>query len=232
MYAIVDIAGQQFKVEKDQEIFVHRLEGEEGANVEFNEVLLIDNSGKISLGTPFIEGAKISAKIISHLKGDKILVFKKKRRKGYKKTTGHRQYLSKIQIENITEKAAKPAKAEVKDIAPAKVETKPKAPPKKKAETTPKSVIRAKPVSKTEAKVKSKVAPKAKTEAKPKTVSKTKTTAKAETKAKTEAKPKTATKAKPSTTVKAEAKPKTAPKAKTETKKKAETKPKKETKKE
>ena len=230
MYAIVDIAGQQFKVEKDQEIFVHRLEGEEGANVEFNEVLLIDNSGKISLGTPFIEGAKISAKIISHLKGDKILVFKKKRRKGYKKTTGHRQYLSKIQIENITEKAAKAAKAEVKDIAPAKVETKPKASPKKKAEATPKSVIRAKPVSKAE--VKPKVALKAKTEAKPKTVSKTKTIAKAETKAKTEAKPKTATKAKPLTTAKAEAKPKTAPKAKTETKKKAESKPKKETKKE
>jgi large subunit ribosomal protein L21 len=228
MYAIIDIAGQQFKVEKDQEIFVHRLEGEEGANVEFNEVLLIDNNGNISLGTPFIEGAKISAKIISHLKGDKILVFKKKRRKGYKKTTGHRQYLSKIQIENITEKIAKPAKAEVKEIAPAKIEIKPKASLKKKAETTPKSVIRAKPVSKAE--VKSKVAPKTKTEAKPKTVSKTKTTAKAETK--TEAKPKTATKAKPLTPAKAEAKPKTAPKVKTKTKKKAETKPKKETKKE
>lgn len=218
MYAIIDIAGQQFKVEKDQEIFVHRLEGEEGANVEFNEVLLIDNNGNISLGTPFIEGAKISAKIISHLKGDKILVFKKKRRKGYKKTTGHRQYLSKIQIENITEKAAKPAKAEVKEIAPVKVETKPKASPKKKTETTPKSVIKAKPVSKTEAEVKSKVAPKAKTKAKPKTISKTKTTAKAETKAKTEAKPKTATKSKPAAKSKEEAKPKIVSKAKKDAK--------------
>jgi len=188
MYAIVDIAGQQFKVEKDQEIFVHRLEGEEGANVEFNEILLIDNNGKISLGTPFIEGAKISAKIISHIKGDKILVFKKKRRKGYKKTTGHRQYLSKIQIGSISEEIAKPAKAEVKDIAPVKVETKPKASPKKKAETTPKSVIRAKPESKAE--VKPKVAPKAKAEVKPKvkpkTVSKAKTTAKAASKPKKE----------------------------------------------
>jgi large subunit ribosomal protein L21 len=202
MYAIVDIAGQQFKVENDQEIFVHRLEGEEGTNVEFTEVLLIDNNGKISLGTPFIEGANISAKIISHLKGDKILVFKKKRRKGYKKTTGHRQYLSKIQIENITEKAAKPVKAEVKDIAPAKVETKPKTSPKKKAETTPKSVIRAKPVSKAEAEVKSKVATKAKTEAKPKTATKSKPAAKA----KKEAKPKTVSKAK--TTAKAVSKPK------------------------
>lgn len=200
MYAIVDIAGQQFKVEKDQEIFVHRLEGEEGTNVEFTEVLLIDNNGKISLGTPFIEGANISAKIISHLKGDKILVFKKKRRKGYKKTTGHRQYLSKIQIENITEKAAKPVKAEVKDIAPAKVETKPKASPKKKAETTPKSVTKAKPVSKAE--VKSKVALKVKTEAKPKTATKSKPAAKA----KKEAKPKTVSKAK--TTAKAVSKPK------------------------
>lgn len=224
MYAIVDIAGQQFKVEKDQEIFVHRLEGEEGANVAFNEILLIDNNGNISLGTPFIEGAKISAKIISHIKGDKILVFKKKRRKGYKKTTGHRQYLSKIQIESITEKAAKPAIAEVKDIAPAKVETKPKAPPKKKAETTPKSVIRAKPVSKAE--VKPKVAPKAKTEAKPKSVSKTKTKAKAETKAKKEAKPKIATKSKPAVKSKEEAKPKTVSKTKTATK--AAPKPKKE----
>ena len=224
MYAIVDIAGQQFKVEKDQEIFVHRLEGEEGSNVAFNEILLIDNNGNISLGTPFIEGAKISDKIISHIKGDKILVFKKKRRKGYKKTTGHRQYLSKIQIESITEEAAKPAIAEVKDIAPAKVETKPKAPPKKKAETTPKSVIRAKPVSKAE--VKPKVAPKAKTEAKPKSVSKTKTKAKAETKAKKEAKPKIATKSKPAVKSKEEAKPKTVSKTKTATK--ASPKPKKE----
>ena len=102
MYAIVDIAGQQFKVEKEQEIFVHRLEGEEGATVTFNKVLLIDNAGKINVGTPNVEGASISAKILSHMKGDKVIVFKKKRRKGYQKANGHRQYLSKIQIEDIT----------------------------------------------------------------------------------------------------------------------------------
>jgi len=102
MYAIVDIVGQQFKVEQGQEIFVHRLEGEEGANVEFNDVLLIDHEGKVSVGTPHVEGAKIGAKIIAHEKGDKVLVSKKKRRKGYQKENGHRQYLSKILIEKIT----------------------------------------------------------------------------------------------------------------------------------
>ncbi len=101
MYAIVEIAGQQFKVEENQSIFVHRLEGEEGSNVEFDKVLLIENDGKINVGTPVVEGAKVSAKILSHLKGDKVIVFKKKRRKGYRKKNGHRQYLTKLQIENI-----------------------------------------------------------------------------------------------------------------------------------
>ena len=102
MYAIVEIAGQQFKVEKGQEIFVHRLEGEEGANLDFENVLLIEDGKKIKVGTPLVEGAKVSTKILSHLKGDKVIVFKKKRRKGYKKKNGHRQYLTKISIENIT----------------------------------------------------------------------------------------------------------------------------------
>jgi large subunit ribosomal protein L21 len=101
MYAIVEIAGQQFKVEKDQQIFVHRLQGEEGASLDFDKVLLIDEDGKIKVGTPVVEGAKVSAKIISHLKGDKVIVFKKKRRKGYRKKNGHRQYLTKISIESI-----------------------------------------------------------------------------------------------------------------------------------
>jgi len=104
MYAIVDIAGQQFKVEKNQELFVHRLEGKEGGKVEFDRVLLIDNGGKVTVGAPSIDGAKVDAKIISHVKGDKVLVFKKKRRKGYQKLNGHRQYLTKIQIENISAK--------------------------------------------------------------------------------------------------------------------------------
>lgn len=102
MYAIVDIAGQQFKVEKGQEVFVHRLEGDEGKKMEFDKVLLVDNDGKVQVGTPTVEGAMVSGKIVSHLKGDKVIVFKKKRRKGYQKSNGHRQYLSKVLIEKIT----------------------------------------------------------------------------------------------------------------------------------
>ena len=101
MYAIVDIAGQQFKVEKEQEVFVHRLQAEEGTSVTFEKVLLIENAGKVAVGAPIVKGATITAKVVSHLKGDKVLVFKKKRRKGYQKCNGHRQFLTKIQIENI-----------------------------------------------------------------------------------------------------------------------------------
>lgn len=101
MYAIVEIAGQQFKVEKDRKLYVHRLEAEQGASVEFDNVLLLDNDGKVSVGTPRVEGAKITAKVLSHLKGDKVLVFKKKRRKGFRKKNGHRQYLTQILVENI-----------------------------------------------------------------------------------------------------------------------------------
>ncbi|MBP6976888.1 MAG: 50S ribosomal protein L21 [Lentimicrobiaceae bacterium] len=102
MYAIVDIAGQQFRVEQGQEVFVHRLQGEEGSQVRFEEVLLVDADGKIRVGTPVVEGAVVSAKILSHLKGDKVLIFKKKKRKGYQKLTGHRDYLTRILIEDIS----------------------------------------------------------------------------------------------------------------------------------
>jgi len=102
MYAIVNIAGQQFKIEQGQEIFVHRLDGEEGAKVEFDQVLLVDQDGKVNVGTPVVEGAKVNGKILAHVRGDKVKVFKKKRRKGYQKETGHRQDLSKILIEEIT----------------------------------------------------------------------------------------------------------------------------------
>ncbi|RZJ99340.1 MAG: 50S ribosomal protein L21 [Flavobacterium sp.] len=102
MYAIVNIAGQQFKVAKDQHLFVHRLQGDEGASIEFDNVLLVDNGGKISLGAAALKSAKVSATIVSHLKGDKVIVFKKKRRKGYKKKNGHRQYFTKIQISGIS----------------------------------------------------------------------------------------------------------------------------------
>ncbi|MBN1988974.1 MAG: 50S ribosomal protein L21 [Bacteroidales bacterium] len=101
MYAIVDIAGQQFKVQKDQKIYVHRLEGEEGSEVNFDNVLLLDNEGKVTIGAPSIENAKVTAKILSHLKGDKVIIFKKKRRKGYKLKRGHRQFLTQVQISEI-----------------------------------------------------------------------------------------------------------------------------------
>lgn len=117
MYAIVDIAGQQFKVEKNTECIVHRLAGETGETLEFEKVMLIDNDGKIAIGTPFVEGASVSATVLSHLKGDKVTIFKKKRRKGYQKATGHRQLLSKIQITGIAEKAAKAKKAKAETPA-------------------------------------------------------------------------------------------------------------------
>ena len=101
MYAIVDIAGQQFKVEKSQKLYVHRLEGAEGDKVEFKEVLLTDKDGKVTVGAPTVKGASVSAKILAHVKGDKVIVFKKKRRKGYKKKNGHRQSFTQIEIENI-----------------------------------------------------------------------------------------------------------------------------------
>lgn len=104
MYAIVEIAGQQFKVKQNDEIFVHRLEEEPGKDVEFKDVLLLDNEGKISVGTPRVEGSVVKAKVIEHARGDKVIVFKKKRRKGFQKETGHRQDFSKILIEQITVK--------------------------------------------------------------------------------------------------------------------------------
>jgi large subunit ribosomal protein L21 len=102
MYAIVEILGQQFKVEKDSKVYVHRMQADAGAEVEFDRVLLVDNNGDVKVGAPVVEGAKVKAKVIEHLKGDKVLVFKKKRRKGYQKKNGHRQYLTQIQIQEIT----------------------------------------------------------------------------------------------------------------------------------
>ena len=101
MYAIVDIAGQQFKVEKESKIFVHRLSAGEGASLSFEKVLLVDNDGVIKVGAPYVEGAVVKATVLEHLKGKKVIVFKKKRRKGYIKKNGHRQYLTQIKIEEI-----------------------------------------------------------------------------------------------------------------------------------
>ena len=136
MYAIVEIAGQQFKVEKDQQVYVHRLENKEGSKVEFDNVLLIDNDGKIKVGAPAISGAKVTAKVVSHLKGDKVVVFKKKRRKGYRVKNGHRQALTEILIQKIEEKAAAKKKAPAKKAEP-KAETKAKPAAKKPAAKKP-----------------------------------------------------------------------------------------------
>ena len=139
MYAIVEIAGQQFKVERGVKVYVHRLDANEGAKVEFDKVLLVDNGGKVQIGTPSIDGAKVAATVLSHLKGDKVIVFKKKRRKGYQKSNGHRQQLTQILVQGILGKgetlkdeiavAKKAVKAETVEV-----ETKPKkAAPKKVA---------------------------------------------------------------------------------------------------
>lgn len=123
MYAIVDIAGQQFKVEKDQKVYVHRLDADKGKTVSFDKVLLIDDNGKVNIGAPAISGAQVSATVLEHLQGDKVIVFKKKRRKGYQKKNGHRQALTEIQISEIKASGAKPAakaeKAAPKAEAPA-----------------------------------------------------------------------------------------------------------------
>src|ERR1700734_168455 len=101
MYAIVDIAGQQHKVKKRKKIYVHRLDAAEGSQVEFNKVLLVDKDGAISVGMPFVDGTRVAAKVVAHVKDDKVLVFKKKRRKGYKRLNGHRQYLTELLIHGI-----------------------------------------------------------------------------------------------------------------------------------
>ena len=102
MYAIVEIAGQQFKVVKDQTLYVHRLQDEVGASISFDKVMMIDDNGKVKLGAPAIKGASVKVKVEEHLKGDKVIVFKKKRRKGYKLKKGHRQYLTKLTVESIS----------------------------------------------------------------------------------------------------------------------------------
>jgi large subunit ribosomal protein L21 len=146
MYAIVEIAGQQFKVAKDQKVFVHRLEEKEGSKVSFDKVLLLDD-GKVTIGAPVIENAVVTAKVLSHLKGDKVIVFKKKRRKGYRKKNGHRQYLSEILIEGISTKA--PAKKAAAKTEEPKAETKPvakkAAPAKKTATKEEKAPVKAAP---------------------------------------------------------------------------------------
>jgi len=149
MYAIVEIAGQQFKVAKDQKVFVNRLATDEGKKVAFDNVLLVGDGNKVTVGAPVIEGAQVGAKVLQHLKGDKVIVFKKKRRKGYRVKNGHRQALSEIIIESIVSSGAKKAAPVAKKAAA----------PKPKAE---KAAPKAAPKAETK-----KAAPKAKKEAAP-----------------------------------------------------------------
>ena len=102
MYAIVEIAGQQYKVAKDQKVFVHRLASKEGDKVSFDNVLLLDDNGAVTIGAPAIDGAAVEAKVVKHLKGDKVIVFKKKRRKGYRVKRGHRQMYTALEISGIS----------------------------------------------------------------------------------------------------------------------------------
>lgn len=136
MYAIVEMAGQQFKVAKDQKVYVHRLQTEEGKKVTFDQVLLLDDGKNVTVGAPAISGAAVEAKVVKHLKGDKVIVFKKKRRKGYRKKNGHRQYLTEIVVEKIVASGAKKAAPAKAKAAPAKAKAAPvatKAAPKKAA---------------------------------------------------------------------------------------------------
>ena len=138
MYAIVEIAGQQFKVAKDQKLFVHRLTDKQGTKVSFDKVYLLDDGKKVTLGAPAITGASVEAKVVSHLKGDKVIVFKKKRRKGYRVKNGHRQALTELLIENIKASGAKAkkeaiAKPVVVKEKPAVKKSAPKAVVKKEA---------------------------------------------------------------------------------------------------
>ncbi len=126
MYAIVEMAGQQFKVAKDQKVYVHRLQTEEGKKVTFDNVLLLDDGTNVTIGAPAIDGAAVEAKVIKHLRGDKVIVFHKKRRKGYRKKNGHRQSLTEIVIESIVAKGAKKSKAAEPKKAVPKKEAAPK----------------------------------------------------------------------------------------------------------
>ena len=138
MYAVVEIQGSQFKVSKNQKVYVNRLEGKEGAKVSFNNVLLVDDNGKVQVGMPNVSGAVVEAKIVSHQKDDKVIVFKKKRRKGYKVKNGHRQLLTELVIEKISKKKSAPAKSN---------EEKPKTAAKPKSAAKPKAAAKPKKAS-------------------------------------------------------------------------------------
>ena len=138
MYAVVEIQGSQFKVSKNQKVYVNRLEGKEGAKVSFNNVLLVDDNGKVQVGMPNVSGAVVEAKIVSHQKDDKVIVFKKKRRKGYKVKNGHRQLLTELLIEKISQGKSTTVKS---------TQAKPKAAAKPRAAAKPKAAAKSKKTS-------------------------------------------------------------------------------------
>ncbi len=151
MYAIVEISGRQFKVEKKQKLFVNRLEVAEGKKISFENVLMVNDGSKSSIGAPNVSGAQVDAKVLKHLKSDKVIVFKKKRRKGYKVRNGHRQAITEIEISDIltgVSKKAAPAKKEVKKAAPVKKEAKKATPKKEKQDLTKLSVAALKDMAK------------------------------------------------------------------------------------
>ncbi len=174
MFAIVEVAGQQFKVEKNENIFVHRLQDKEGDKIVLDQVLLVEENGKTLVGTPVVKDYQVKATVITHLKGDKVRVFKKKRRKGYQKLNGHRQYLTEIRIDAIEKGKAAPRKA-----AAPKAEEKKAAPAAEaKAKSTVKSTAKAKAApKKTEAKTDTAKKTTKAASAKKETTAKTKSTA-------------------------------------------------------
>ncbi|HLO57126.1 MAG TPA: 50S ribosomal protein L21 [Bacteroidales bacterium] len=174
MYAIVNIAGQQFKVEKGKKVFVHRLAGEVGEDVTFDKVMLISNDDKVNVGAPYLPDAVVLAQIVSHLRGDKVLVFKKKRRKTYQKLNGHRQNFTEILIEDISETGT-PKKSERKKATPK---------PEVTAEAAPAEAQVEKPAKAAAKKAAPKAAPKAAAEKKAPAKKAEKPAAKAATKSK------------------------------------------------
>jgi len=142
MYAIVEIAGQQFKVVQDQKLFVHRLTDKEGSKVSFDKVFLLDDGKKVSVGAPAITGASVEAKVVSHLKGDKVIVFKKKRRKGYRVKNGHRQALTELVIEKIQATGSKSKKAAESSASKKETKAAAKVAPAAKKEVPKKTVTK------------------------------------------------------------------------------------------
>jgi len=141
MYAVVEIQGSQFKVEKDQKLFVNRIDAKEGSKISFDNVLLLDDGKKVQVGKPNLSGTSVEAKVVAHIKDDKVIVFKKKRRKGYKVKNGHRQPITEIIIQGIGEKKSATKKESSSEKAPAakKVSTTKKSSATKKAPATKKT---------------------------------------------------------------------------------------------